>query len=325
MKFISKSMMLTIILIVVSACSVAFDSSQLSAEDAGLLSAALSANPLTDTFDADYSLDLAVSAEGNDLAITASGRVINDPANGNSLISMAGDLAGIPELGEGTFPYDFEFRTLNASDLYVRGVGNFIDSSMPIDQWLFLDLALTTQLAMAGSPELRDSGLFNNGELDITALYNTLSSDLLDSAVNYMQATRGEDVDGLSHFTLNLALDDWMGSDELQTTLQTLIPALVGDTVPAEELDASMSQLAILPMVGVLLSDGTYQFDYYVDPETAQLARSTITIDITVDPAMMGQTGEPATMAFTFDINYNEFGPDSTIVAPEDFVDLMNS
>jgi hypothetical protein len=323
MKFISKSIMLTIVLVVVSACSTAFDSAGLSADEAGLLSVALSVNPITDTFDADYSLDLAISAEGNDIAITATGRVINDPANGNSLISMAGELAGIPDLGEETFPYDFEFRTLNATDLYARGVGNFIDSSMSIDQWIFLDLGVTTQLATAGAPELQTSGLFTNGQLDVTGLYDILGTNLFDSAANYMQVTRGDDVDGLAHFTVNLDLGDWVGSDELQTALQTLIPLLAGDAVPAEELDAGMSQLAILPVVGVLFSDGTYQFDYYVDPTTATLGRATITIDLTVDPAMMGQAGDPATVAFTFDMTYREFGVDSTVVAPEDFVDLM--
>lgn len=322
MKYILKSTMLLIVLVVASACSSAFDSAGLSADEAALLSAALSINPVSATMDVDYSLDVAISAEGQDISIVTAGRVINDPENGNSLVSLAGELVGLPNMGGGTTPFDIEIRTLGETDLYIQGVAAFMDPSMPADQWIFLDSGMTTQMATAGSP-LGASGLMTDGEVDIAGLYDIIDSNLFDSAASYMQVSRGDDVDGLAHFTVNIALGEWIGSDELQTSLQTLIPLLAGDAVPAEELEAGMSQLAILPMVGVLFSDGTYQFDYYVDPATGTLGRATMTIALTIDPAMMGQEGDPASIAFTLDIMYNEFGVDSNIVAPENFIDPM--
>jgi hypothetical protein len=322
MKYIFKSTMLVMVLVIASACSSAFDSAGLSADEAALLSAALSINPASATMDVNYSLDIAISAEGQDMAIATAGRVINDPANGNSLVSLAGSLSGIPDLGEEVFPYDLEIRTLGETDLYIQGVAAFIDPSMPADQWIFLDVGMTTQMAAGGSP-LGSSGLMTDGEVDIANLYDIIDSNLFDSAASYMQVSRGDDVDGLAHFTVNIALGEWIGSDELQTSLQTLIPLLAGDAVPAAELEANMSQLAMLPMIGVLFSDGTYQFDYYIDPATGTLGRATITIALTIDPAMMGEDGDPASIAFTLDMVYNEFGVDSNVVAPENFIDVM--
>jgi hypothetical protein len=324
MKFVSKYVLLLLVLVMASACSTALSSAGLSGDDAAMLSAALSIDPTTASLDFDYSVDLAISAEGDNIKVITSGRGITDPANGNSLLSMAGELSGIPDMGGATVPYDLEIRTLNSNDLYIRGLTGMIDPSMDPETWIFLDLATTTQMAMSSAPDLQSSGIMSNGQVDVGAVYSAINSNLFGSAGNYIEATRGDDMDGLAHYTVNLNIGDWMSSDELKSALETLIPLLAGDAVPAEELQANMQQMGfVLGMAGVVLKDGTYQFDYYVDPASGALARATIHLAIAVDPATMGSEGDPVTMDLVLDVNFNEFGAGSAVVAPENFFDPM--
>jgi hypothetical protein len=323
MKYISKSIMLAIVLVIATACSSVFENSGLSADDAAMLSSAITMNPAATDVDANYILNVAVSGDGENVNVTSTGHMIANSATGDGLISLAGAIDGVPDMGGGSFPFDLEFRSIGESALYMRGIASFIDPSMPADQWFFVDLAMATDMATSSMP-LADTGMMTNGKVDIAKMYDILNANLFDTTGKYVQVTRGDDMDGMAHFTVTLDLGEWLGSDELQSGLQTLIPMLAGDAVPAAELQSSMSQLAMLPMVGVLFKDGTYQLDYYVDPASGSLSRAVATVDLTIDPATMGQTGTPATVAFSLDVTYNAFGPDSVVVAPENFIDLMN-
>jgi hypothetical protein len=306
MKHTLKSTILLIVLVVVSACSTAFEASGLSADDAALLSGALSNDLLTMPVDYNYSINGGADGDGNNLIYTGHG--INDPEKGNSSFTYV-----FP-------PVNIEIRVLDESDMYVRGM----DPSRT-DQWLYLNVDTAIQMASGGFPfPLSDSGLMTDGEVNIVGIYNTINTNLFGSSSNYLRATRAADMDGMAHFIVNLDLAEWISSDELKTSLETLIPLLVGEAIPADELEAYMSQLAMLPMVGALLSDGTYQFDYLVDSESGTLSGMKVTIDVMIDPAMMGESGDPETINFVFDLTFNEFSADSVVVAPEDFIDIMD-
>jgi len=324
MKHLSKTILLVLVLLVASACSAVFESAGLSAEDATMLSNALAVDPTTATADFDYSFNLNISADGETISITTNGRGITDPANGNSLLTMMGEVAGVPDFGGEALPYDMEIRTINTNDVYIRGIASLIDPSMDPNQWIYLPADMTTQMALSQSPEIGSTGLVQDGQIDATALYGTLNDNFFGTAGNYINAQRLDDMDGMAHYQLDLMVGEWLGSDELSTGLETLIPALAGDAVPADEMEATVMQLGMgLGMVSMFAEGGTYQLDYYVNPMDSTLSQATITIALEIDPAMMGGEGEPVMIDIMLDVNFSEFGPDSVVVAPEEFINPM--
>ncbi len=324
MKFLPKSILLLVVLLVSSACSAAFETAGLSADDAVLLSGALNVDPTTASADFDYSFDFSLTAEGETISVITNGRGISDPANGNSLLSMAGEIAGVPDLGGAALPYDLEIRTINTNDLYIRGIASLMDPSMDPNQWIYLPADMTTQMALAQAPMAESTGVIQDGQVDVAGLYSTLNDNFFGSFANYMTAERVDDMDGMAHFVVNLQVGDWLGSDELSAGLETLVPALAGDLVPAEEIEASMMQAGmVLGMASMLAESGTYQLDYFVEPNSGLLAQATITFALEIDPAMLGEEGDPAVMDMVLDVQFRAFGPDSVVVAPEDFIDPM--
>jgi len=324
MKFLPKSILLVVVLMVASACSAAFETAGLSADDAALLSNAINVDPTTLNTDFDYSFNLTIDAAGETGTVTTEGRGISDPANGNSLLTMAGEVSGFPDLGGETLPYDLEIRTINTNDLYIRGVASLIDPSMDPNQWVYLPADTTTQMALSQAPGASDTGVIQDGEVDVAGVYSAVNENFFGSAANYITAERVEDMDGLAHFTLDLQIGEWLASEELTTGLQTLIPTLAGDAVPAEEIEASMEQMNMaMGMASMIASGGTYQLDYFVDPDSGTLTRAMITFVLDIDPEMLGGEGEPGTIDLTLDVNFKEFGPDSVVVAPEDFINPM--
>lgn len=325
MKFIPKTIMLIFVLVMASACSAAFETAGLSADDAALLSSAINVNPVSNSYDFNYTVNLSLSAEGDTMNITTAGRGINDQETGNSLLSMVGEVSGIPEFGGETQPYDIELRGIGGDELYIRGFASLVDPSADPNAWLFLDVETSSQMAMAGAPELQDSGLLNeSGDVDIASVYEAFNSDFFGSAANYITATRLDDMGGQAHFQVDLAIGDWLGSDELQSGLQSLIPTLAAGMVPEEEIESNLAQMSMgLGMASMIFSDGTYQFDYFVDPASGLLTQATMTVAMTIDPAMMGEAGDPGTVDIVLDVIFNEFGADSTVTAPEESIDVM--
>ncbi len=323
MKFSVKSILLLVVLLVSSACSAVFETAGLSADDAALLSGALAIDPTTASTDFDYSFVLDLSADGEAINVTTNGSVISDPANGNSSITMAGEVSGIPELGGATQPYDLEIRTIDTNDLYIRGVASLMDPSMDPDQWIQLPVDMTTQMALSQSPEIQSSGLMTDGQINTTALYGALNDGFFSTAGNYLTATRADDMDGLAHFVIDVQMSDWLASDELVAGLQELIPTLAGDLVPAEELEGGLAQLGMgLGMASMLADGGTYQLDYYVNSD-GTLAEAMISLALEIDPAMMGGEGDPVTFDLVLDVNFRAFSADSVVIAPEGAINPM--
>lgn len=315
-------MLLIFIMMVASACSAAFENAGLSADDAALLSGALAVDPVTATFDFNYTVNFAFSADGEMLSITTAGRGIQDAASGNSLLSMAGELSG-SDFGGEPLPYDLEIRTIGTTDVYVRGLAPLVNPTYDDNQWLYLDSQASSQMAMATAPELQGSGLVTDGSVDVAAIYSALNNDFFATAANHIQATRLDDMGGQAHFQVDLLIGDWLSSEELETGLQSLIPTLAGGLVPDEEIQSNMAQATFaLGMAGMVLSDGTYQFDYFVDPASGLLTGAMMTIAIEIDPAMFGEEGDPVIVDILLDVNLNVPGS-MAVEAPEDFIDLM--
>jgi|GEM_PF-3341863 len=324
MKFLPKSILLLVVLLVASACSAAFETAGLSADDAAMLSSALSVDPTTASLDFDYTFAMNVTVEGETLSVTTAGRGISDPANGNSSLTMAGEVSGVPDLGGAAMPYDLEIRTINTNDVYISGIASLVDPSMDNNQWVYLPADMTTQMALASSPEIQSTGVVQDGEIDVAGLYGTLNDNFFGTAGNYIVAERVADMDGMAHYTLNLQVGDWLASDELSGGLEALIPMMAGDAVPAEEMEASMMQMGMmLGMAGMIADSGTYQLDYFVDPATGALSSAMISFALEIDPAMLGGEGDPVTFDMTLNVDLNEFGADSVVVAPEDFINPM--
>lgn len=324
MKFIPKTIVLIFVLVMASACSAAFETAGLNADDAAMLSSALSVNPVSNSYDFNYTVNLSLAAEGETMNVTTAGRGINDQETGNSLLSMAGEVSGVPDLGGASQPYDIEFRGIGENELYIRGFASLLDPTADANAWLFLDVETSSQMAMAGAPELQDSAIMSDGNLDVAAIYDTFNSDFFGSAANYVTATRLDDMGGQAHFQVDLAIGDWLGSDELQSGLETMIPKLAAGMVPDDEIQSNIAQMSMgLGMASMVFSDGTYQFDYFVDPASGQLTQVTMTVAMTIDPAMLGETGDPGNVDLVLDVIFNEFGADSTVTAPEESIDVM--
>lgn len=324
MKFLPKSILLLFVLMVASACSAAFETAGLSADDAALLSSALNVDPTTASLDFDYTVALTINAEGETMIVNTAGRGITDPANGNSLISMSGSVSGVPDMGGETLPYDLEIRTINTNDVYIKGLAGLMDPSMDPAQWIYLPADMTTEMALSQNPAVTSTGLVQDGEVDVAGIYSAMNDNFFGTAGNYITAVRADDMDGMAHFTVSLQIGDWLTSDELSGGLEALAPLLAGDSVPADELETSLAQMQMgLGMAGMILDSGTYQLDYYVDPATGALGKAMITVAQEVDPAVMGGEGDPVTLNFVLDVNFNTFGPDSVVVAPEDFINPM--
>lgn len=322
MKLISKTIMLFIVLVMASACSAAFDASGLSGDDAAMLSSALNVDLVNGSYDFDYTINLSVSADGDNLNVVTAGSAIHDAETGNGLLSFAGEISGMPELGGAAQPYDIEIRGIGETDLYVRGLAPIVDPSMDPATWFFLDVATTSQMATAGTP-LGSTGLMTDGQLNVDGVYSALNDNLFGSTGSYLSATRLDDMNGMAHFQVNLEVGEWLSSDELQTALATIAPIMAGDLVSQDEIDSNLAQASMMmSMAGMMLSDGTYQFDYFVDPATGALSQSTVTIGISMDPAMMGGEGDPGTFDLVFDVMFRQFSADSVVVAPADFLDL---
>lgn len=319
MKFFSKSVLLLVVLLVASACSATFETAGLNADDATLLSNALAVDPTTAALDIDYNFMFNMSADGEQISISTNGRAISNPEISDSLITMAGTVAGVAELGEDAIPYDIEVRTIAGEDMYIKGINGLADPTLDDDTWLYIPADATTEEALS---ELGGMGLVQDGELDITGLYSTLNNDLFGTAANYIDATRSDDVDGMAHFIIDLNIGEWITSDEIFAGIESIAPVLADESTTPEELEASLAESRMaIAILGMLLDDGTYQLNYYVDPATGELSAATITIALMIDPAMLGEEGDPIILDLLLDVTFNTFGPDSVVTAPENFIE----
>lgn len=318
MKFFPKSVLLLMVLLVASACSATFEAAGLNADDAALLSNALAVDPTTAALDLDYNFQFNLSADGEQISISTNGRAISNPEISDSLITMAGTVAGVAELGGDAIPYDIEVRTIAGEDMYIKGINGLADPTLDDDTWLYVPADATTEEALS---ELDGMGLVQDGELDVTGLYSTLNNDLFGTAANYIEATRSDDVDGMAHFIVDLKIGDWVTSDEMFAGIEALAPMLAEESTSQEELDASLAESRMaMAILGMILDDGTYQLNYYVDPATGELSAATITLALMIDPATLGETGDPIILDLLLDVSFNTFGPDSVVTAPENFI-----
>jgi hypothetical protein len=103
--------------------------------------------------------------------------------------------------------------------------------------------------------------------------------------------------------------------------IEALAPMLAEESTSQEELDASLAESRMaMAILGMILDDGTYQLNYYVDPATGELSAATITLALMIDPATLGETGDPIILDLLLDVSFNTFGPDSVVTAPENFI-----
>ncbi|MDX2159937.1 MAG: hypothetical protein SF162_01305 [bacterium] len=118
------------------------------------------------------------------------------------------------------------------------------------------------------------------------------------------------DTVNVTPFTIGVSLSDLFNSD--------FMPAVVGGLLAQLPETAEVPGEVIAPMLGLMVEDSTFDITQYVDSELDLVRRTTIALALNLDPSVMGATGDPVGINFTFDIDLNDFGTAPVIEAPAD-------
>lgn len=272
----------------------------LSQEDFAALTTAnaMSASATSATYN--FTLALDVNADGEAVALDLTGEgVYGMGEDGQPLFSLK--LGGNMN-SEGTdSPVDLEIR-LTEGNVY------FNSSTITGGMWQGMsqeDFGAQLETMTAGlpvSPEaIAESS--ENPELanEVFAQLATLNPE------DYIAITN----DG-GHFTVDADVAGLMSSEQMQAIIVTAAASSAEGEAMGEAELAAMSAI-----MGSLFQDSVVRFEQYVGADS-MIERSVATIDLNIDPAMMGETGDPVVLNLVFDISLSGYNQPVTVEAPAD-------
>jgi hypothetical protein len=272
----------------------------LSQEDFAALTTAnaMSASATSATYNFTLALDVAGDGENVALDLTGDG-VYGVGEDGQPLFSLK--LAGTMNSEGADTPVDLEIRLTE---------GNVYFNSTAITGGMWQGM---TQEEFGAQLETMTASLPVNPE-DIAA--STENPELTNEVFAQLATLNPEDYVAITndagHFTVDADIASLMSSEQMQ--------AIIAAAAASSEDGASMSE-AELAATGAILStlfeESVVRFEQYVGADN-MIERSVATIDLNIDPAMMGQTGDPVVLNLVFDINLSGYNQPVTVEAPAD-------
>jgi hypothetical protein len=241
--------------------------------------------------------------------------------------TMTASVTGVPDAGDiaadlaGTGLYDMVNGLL---DLNVTGSVTAQGSTLPVnfsvralDETLFFNLDGTSWMGLTGEEfETFAEGFSQSAPLDITALTDGDSAEL-GQAMAALSTVDPSSLINISRngnlFTTNVNIAGFTSSPEFA---ELVTAAAMMDT--SGEL-SSMSEgeiAAMSSMVGVLFQNSSLKLDQYVGAD-GLVERSVLDLNMTLDPASIGETGDAIGILFNFDVSLSQYNGAFSLTAPE--------
>lgn len=128
-----------------------------------------------------------------------------------------------------------------------------------------------------------------------------------------MSRVADEAVNGVNtaHFSVNFDAASLVSSPEFGQVIAVAMEAQSGEAMPEGQA------AGVAAMFGSALKDSRFTFDQFIDPATMQVRRAVLDLAVNVDPATLGQEGDPVAFAFNFDITLDGYNQPVSVVAPE--------
>lgn len=278
----------------------------LSQDDYNALISATEATAAATSAQFTFSANLAAAGEDSTGALDLTGTGAFDSTAGAFQLAINGQ-ADMGD-GSGQTPISAELRVVDGS-LYAQV------PAMLGPQWLVLspeELGQMTEGMTASLPFSPDA-LASGDTSGMAGMSDAMMALATLQPEQYIAMTRNGD-----QFTTTLDITGLLGSEQVQAAIRSGIEA------NADEMESSgMSEAEINEMLANLpaaLAGTTATLDQYVTD--GMVSRVVLNLALNVDPSVLGETGEAASLALNFDLSLSGFNQPVTVAAPADAVPL---
>jgi hypothetical protein len=273
----------------------------LSQDDYSALMAATAATASATSAQFTFTANFAAAGEGSTGALDMTGTGAFDSTSGVFQLAVNGQ-ADMGD-GSGATPISAELRVVNGS-LYAQV------PAMLGPQWLEVtpeELGQMTE-SMTSSLPFSPDALASGDTTGMEGMSDAMMALATLQPEDYVAMVRNGD-----QFTTTLDITGLLGSEEIQAAIRSGIAA------NADEMESSgMSEAEINAMLANLpaaLQGTTATLDQYVTD--GMVSRMVLALALNVDPSAIGETGEAASLALTFDISLSAFNQPVTVAVPE--------
>ncbi len=279
----------------------------LSAEDTAILLAGNENSFSQEQFSFTYTVGMSATVEGQTIDVALDGAGALDVPNEAGFLSIDGTAMGSTISGE---------MRVVGGQIY----GRASDPASGADfGWFAVDIA-DLQGADLDTQGLQDSfnaEVFEANDIDPFALLAVGTAFLEIDPESYISATRTDD-GNVATFTVNLSLSDLLRADGATDVTVALGEAFASPLSAGEA--AGVNGLG-----AELLGDTIISLDQRVNTSSNLIEGASVLISTQIDPAAIGETGDPINVVFTFDVTVSDYGVPATIEAPADFTPVPAS
>lgn len=306
LRAVTGLLILTLLLALVPGAGAQGQTFGLSPEDAAALSSAAAATAAATSAQFNFVVNLTYAAGGDSTAANITGFGAYDRSNPDSPVFSLTVNGTADANGEQT-PINAEVRMVNGS-LFVNS------PMMGLPTWLELsasDVSSFSQMLPVDPTALEGNLPATGGnDMGLGAIGSMLSSI---RAEDYVRMTRNGD-----QFTTSVDVNGLLSSPDVQDAIVQFMEANQSDSSTGTSPEELRQLLAQLPqaMQGTVLT-----LDQYVT--NGMITRATFTLSLTVDPSLIGEQGEPGSLALTFDLSFSGFNQPVTVEVPADAMTLQ--
>jgi len=279
----------------------------LTADDMNLMSTGYDNSLDAASFTFDWSVSLTADVEGETIDVFLEGTGGFDDLNERAFLTVTGDAGGTP--------VDGEIRVLSET-LYARATDPTSGSDTG---WFALNLDDALDLNVnfeAIGDELTNEFLEGAGADDMdTMMLSSAAFAFMSIDPNQYITTTREDEGTLTTFTLDLSLSDLFRADGM-TNITADVAAAFGEDLPP------MEAAGVNGIVAELLGDTIISASQTFDTSTNFVDSSSILVSSLIDPADIGESGQPINVVFTFDVALADYNVDVALDAPANFTEI---
>lgn len=284
----------------------------LSQDDYNALTAANAASAAATSAQFTFTANLTASAEGESGVIGVNGTGAYDSSAGAFQLAINGQA----DMGDGTGaqPFNAELRFTNDS-------AYFQVPALLGPQWIVLSPDEASMMMEGFSSSLPfDPEALASG--DTSGLEGMSGMDGMTEAMMALATLQPEEYISMTRngdqFTTVIDVTGLVGSEEIQAAIRNSVAANAEDLAESGMTEAEINQmLANLPTA---LQGTNVTLDQYVS--NGMISRTVFSMALNVDPAVMGEVGDPVNLALTFDINLSGYNQPVSVAVPENAMPL---
>ena len=259
----------------------------------------------------DFTATFALTGVGADVSANLSGSGVIGGTEDAPLFDLVvtGEVVADGE----TTPADLQLRLI-ADTIYINLGGTGWQGGLVEDMMSQFSSGFASGLggALPVDPESLASGDLS-GLAGMEGMGEAMAALASIDPAEFVSISNLGDDGGLTHFQVNFAVADFLGSPAMSSMLAASMmgsgmPA--GVEMPAEQLEQMGAMMAMM------FSGATFTFDQWIDEATSLVNRAMLDINFPI-PDMSGTGTGSASVLLNFDISLSGFGEPVTVEAPE--------